>query len=170
MKDTGIVRRIDELGRVVIPKEIRKTLRMKEGESLEICTDGDAVLLKKYSLLGNIVDFAEDYADALSETTGEPVVICDCEKVVAESRARALEDYPVSDELHNVLNSRRPIILDSARKIDFDGIESNSQIICPIISDSELVGGVIVFPKGVGNEKMMLKLCECAAKFIGSQV
>jgi len=170
MKDTGIVRRIDELGRVVIPKEIRKTLRMKEGESLEICTDGDAVLLKKYSLLNNIVDFAEDYADALSETTGEPVIICDCEKVVAESRARALNDYPVSNELHDVLNSRRPIILDSAKKIEFDGIESSSQIICPIISDSELVGGVIVFPKSIGNEKVMLKLCECAAKFIGSRV
>ena len=170
MKDTGIVRRIDELGRVVIPKEIRKTLRMKEGESLEICTDGDAVLLKKYSLMNNIVDFAEDYVDALAATAGEPVVICDCEKVVAESKARSLEDYPVSDELHKVLNARRPVILDETKKIDFNGIESNSQIIRPIISDSELVGGVILFPKSVGNEKVMLKLCECAAKFIGSQV
>ena len=92
------------------------------------------------------------------------------EKVVAESKARSLEDYPVSDELHKVLNARRPVILDETKKIDFNGIESNSQIICPIISDSELVGGVILFPKSVGNEKVMLKLCECAAKFIGSQV
>jgi len=170
MKETGIVRRIDELGRVVIPKEIRRTMKFREGEALEIYTEGDTVMLRRFSMLNNIVDVAENYAAALSNTIGEPVIICDCEKVVAEGKAKRLADFQVSNELHEVLNNRQAVILDEHNKLDFDGIESNSQIICPIVSDSELVGGVLMFPKATGNEKLMLKMCECAAEFISTQV
>ena len=84
MKATGIVRRIDDLGRVVIPKEIRRTMRIREGDPLEIYTDREGeVIFKKYSPIGELVDFAGQYADSLNKTCGIPVAICDRDSVVA---------------------------------------------------------------------------------------
>lgn len=84
MKATGIVRRIDDLGRVVIPKEIRRTLRIKEGTPLEIFTDREGeVILKKYSPIGELSVFAKEYAEALSQTTGLLSCITDHDQVVA---------------------------------------------------------------------------------------
>ena len=84
MKATGIVRRIDDLGRVVIPKEIRRTLRIREGDPLEIFTDSDGlVVFKKYSPIGELSDFAGQYAEVLNKAAGLPALICDCDHVVA---------------------------------------------------------------------------------------
>ena len=86
MKATGIVRRIDDLGRVVIPKEIRRTLRIREGDPLEIFTDREGeVILKKYSPIGELSDFAKEYAETLAATSGHLVVICDKDLVIAVS-------------------------------------------------------------------------------------
>ena len=83
MKATGIVRRIDELGRVVIPKEIRRTLRIREGDPLEIFTDKDGeVILNKYSPIGELGDFAREYADALPTSLGHTTIICDKDTVI----------------------------------------------------------------------------------------
>ena len=84
MKATGIVRRIDDLGRVVIPKEIRRTMRIREGDPLEIYTDSDGeVIFKKYSPIGELGPYTKQYVDVLSRTTGMPVVICDRDHVIA---------------------------------------------------------------------------------------
>ena len=86
MKATGIVRRIDDLGRVVIPKEIRRTLRIKEGTPLEIFTDKEGeVILKKYSPIGELSVFAKEYAESLAQTTGMIACITDHDQVVAAS-------------------------------------------------------------------------------------
>ena len=84
MKATGIVRRIDDLGRVVIPKEIRRTLRIREGDPLEIFVDHDGeVILKKYSPIGELGDFAQEYADSLFEATGHIAIITDRDQIIA---------------------------------------------------------------------------------------
>jgi AbrB family transcriptional regulator, stage V sporulation protein T len=84
MKATGIVRRIDDLGRVVIPKEIRRTLRIREGDPLEIFVDRDGeVILKKYSPISELGDFAKEYAEALYDSLGNPILICDRDTYIA---------------------------------------------------------------------------------------
>ena len=84
MKATGIVRRIDDLGRVVIPKEIRRTMRIREGDPLEIYTDREGeVIFKKYSPIGELATFASEYADTLQKTSGMPILICDRDEVIA---------------------------------------------------------------------------------------
>ena len=86
MRATGIVRRIDDLGRVVIPKEIRRTLRIREGDPLEIYTDRDGeVILKKYSPIGEMSSFAKDYTESLFRSLGHIAVIVDRDQVVAAS-------------------------------------------------------------------------------------
>lgn len=88
MKATGIVRRIDDLGRVVIPKEIRRTLKIREGDPLEIYTDNEGeVILKKYSPIGEMGAFAKEYADTLHQVSGHIVIITDRDKVIALSGA-----------------------------------------------------------------------------------
>src|SRR5690606_11016659 len=88
MKATGIVRRIDDLGRVVIPKEIRRTLRIREGDPLEIFVDRDGeVILKKYSPIGELGDFAKEYAESLHESTGHITMICDRDTIIAVAGA-----------------------------------------------------------------------------------
>ena len=85
MKATGIVRRIDDLGRIVVPKEIRRTLRIREGDALEIFTDREGeIILKKYSPLGEMGNFADQYAESLAQTLGYLVCITDTDQVIAE--------------------------------------------------------------------------------------
>lgn len=105
MKATGIVRRIDDLGRVVIPKEIRRTMRIREGDPLEIYTDRDgSVIFKKYSLLGGVTEFAAQMCDTLNRTTGRTVVITDRDSTVAVAGAprRELADQAISPELERL--------------------------------------------------------------------
>ena len=101
MKATGIVRRIDDLGRIVIPKEIRRTLRIKEGDPLEIFTDKEGeVILKKYSPIGELSEFATEYAETLNKTTGHIACITDKDTVIAISGASKKEwlEKEVSNE------------------------------------------------------------------------
>ena len=112
MKATGIVRRIDDLGRVVIPKEIRRTLRIREGDPLEIYTDRDgSVIFKKYSLLGGVTEFAAQMCDTLNRTTGRTVVITDRDSTVAVAGAprRELADQAISPELERLMEGGRSI-------------------------------------------------------------
>ena len=106
MKATGIVRRIDDLGRVVIPKEIRRTLRIREGDPLEIYTDREGeVILKKYSMIGDIGQFAKQYADALSQTTGYLVMVTDRDMVIAASSGVKKDIQPCSLGLSEFIKS-----------------------------------------------------------------
>lgn len=114
MKATGIVRRIDDLGRVVIPKEIRRTLRIREGDPLEIFTDREGgVILKKYSPIGELTDFSKEYAEALQQTMGHIILIADNDAFISVSGTTKKEfiDKKVSDELEQVIENRKTVIL-----------------------------------------------------------
>ena len=110
MKATGIVRRIDDLGRVVIPKEIRRTLRIREGDPLEIFTDREGeVILKKYSPIGELANFAGQYAESIAQALGCLVCICDTDQVITASGngRKELQDKYISSALRQVMDGRR---------------------------------------------------------------
>ena len=114
MKATGVVRRIDDLGRVVIPKEIRKTLRIKEGDPLEIFTDREGgVILKKYSPIGELTDFSKEYAESLQQTIGHIILIADTDAFISVSGTPKKEfiEKKISDELEKVIENRRSTVL-----------------------------------------------------------
>ena len=113
MKATGIVRRIDDLGRVVIPKEIRRTLRIREGDPLEIFTEKDGeVIFKKYSPIGELSSFASQYAETLSKTSGYPACITDMDTVIAVSGVpkRDFNDKKISDELEKIIEEKTSVV------------------------------------------------------------
>ncbi len=119
MKATGIVRRIDDLGRVVVPKEIRRTLRIREGDPLEIFTDREGeIILKKYSPIGELSAFAKQYAESLAQTMGCLVCICDMDQVVAAAGTgkKDLSDKYISTQLETLLGDRAPVLFPAQDK------------------------------------------------------
>ena len=156
MKATGIVRRIDDLGRVVIPKEIRRTLRIREGDPLEIFTDREGgVILKKYSPIGELTDFSKEYAEALQQTMGHIILIADNDAFISVSGTTKKEfiDKKVSDELEQVIENRKTVILGEDGKNviplynDDDESKYSSQVISPIIAEGDVIGSVIIISK-----------------------
>ena len=120
MKATGIVRRIDDLGRVVIPKEIRRTLRIREGDPLEIFVDRDGEVILKYSPIGELGDFAQEYSDSLYETTGHVAIITDRDAVVAISGAPKKQwmDKAIVAVVEEAMESRRSITTRKGERSD----------------------------------------------------
>ena len=182
MKATGVVRRIDDLGRVVIPKEIRKTLRIKEGDPLEIFTDKEGgIILKKYSPIGELTEFASGYAETLSKTTGHIAFITDKDTVIAVSGGSKKEylEQNVSDELEQLMEDKEVYISkensDVAMPITKNAKnekKTNGQVVYPIISNGDSIGTVILLSKNA-NTKMNdveNKLAQSAATFLGSQM
>ena len=182
MKATGVVRRIDDLGRVVIPKEIRRTLRIREGDPLEIFTDREGgVILKKYSPIGELTDFSREYAESLQQVIGHIVLIADKDAFISVSGAPK-KDYverKISSELEGVMDSRKTIILGEDSKViplhnDEDDAEEKytSQVISPIIAEGDSIGAVIIMSKEAGEKlgELELKLAETASGFLGRQM
>lgn len=161
MKATGIVRRIDDLGRVVIPKEIRKTLRIKEGTPMEIYTDREGqIILKKYSPIGELNTFAREYVEALVQTTGLAACITDRDLVVAAagSGSRELEGKEISRELDMVISGREGKMIDGKSRDNISVISGDMDSYCgkmiqPILCASDAIGSVILLGK---NEKTIL--------------
>ena len=182
MRATGIVRRIDELGRVVIPKEIRRTLRIREGDPLEIFTDHDGeVVLKKYSPIGEIAAIARDYTDSLYRTLGHEALISDRDAVVSASGSakREYAEKPLSPEVDQILQSRRMQVLNlssGARMIPVTGDDRSdqysAQIIAPILADGEIIGGLILLSResGVQMSDIDQKVAETTANIVGRQM
>ncbi len=182
MKATGVVRRIDDLGRVVIPKEIRKTLRIKEGDPLEIFTDKEGeVILKKYSPIGELTEFATGYAETLAKTTGHIACITDKDTVIAVSGGSKKEflEQDVSEELEKIMEDKEKYTSKENNdlsvpitKNDNKERRYHSQIVYPIISDGDVIGSVILLSKD-SNTKMSeveQKVAQSAASFLGSQM
>lgn len=148
MKETGIVRRIDELGRVVIPKELRKTLGLKEGEQMEIFTTGEKELvLKKYSALGASSQFVQAFCKALAKATGKNAVVCDNSTVLGGSGGRydKLIGEEISKKLYDTLERRKQIETSNPIKITEDSeIDCNGQYIVPLIVAGDLYGGLLL--------------------------
>ena len=119
MKATGIVRRIDDLGRVVIPKEIRRTMRIREGDPLEIFTDKDGVvILKKYSPIYELGNFAQEYAEALNHSLKHIACICDKDIFVAVSGTAKKEfiERGISSELEEIINDRKTVVANGSEE------------------------------------------------------
>lgn len=180
MKATGIVRRIDDLGRVVIPKEIRKTLRIKEGTPLEIFTDREGqIILKKYSPIGELNIFAEEYVEALAQTTGLTACITDRDVVVAAagSGSRELTGKEISPQLDEVIAGREEKTIRAAGRENVpvtsgSNEKASGKMIQPILCVSDAIGSVILLAK---NEKTVLgdkerALVRTAANFLGRQM
>jgi AbrB family transcriptional regulator (stage V sporulation protein T) len=182
LKATGVVRRIDDLGRVVIPKEIRKTLRIKEGDPLEIFTDKEGeVILKKYSPIGELTEFATGYAETLAKTTGHIACITDKDTVIAVSGGAKKEflEQDISDELERLMDEKEKYMSKENNDLAIPITKNenkerryNSQVVYPIISDGDVIGSVILLSKD-NNTKMTeveQKVAQSAASFLGSQM
>ncbi len=182
MKATGVVRRIDDLGRVVIPKEIRKVHRIKEGDPLEIFTDKEGeIILKKYSPIGELTEFASTYADTISKTTGHIACITDKDTVIAVAGGSKKEflEKNLSKELEEVMENKEIFKSKENNEISIpitqnEGRERiyNSQVIYPIITDGDVVGSVILLAKEP-NKKMGEvedKVAQSAAGFLGTHL
>ncbi|GKX30540.1 AbrB family transcriptional regulator [Vallitalea longa] len=181
MKATGIVRRIDDLGRVVIPKEIRRTLRIREGDPLEIFTDKDGeIILKKYSPIGELGTFAKQYAEALAQTTGHTICISDKDQVIAVSGGSKREflEKQISKELEEAITERETILANKDEKkfidILYDGENEEyiAEVITPIISEGDAIGAVIFLSKDnkIKMGEVETKLAHSAAGFLGKQM
>jgi len=182
VKATGIVRRIDELGRVVVPKEIRRTLRLREGDPLEIFTDREGgVILKKYSPIRELTNFASEYSDSLEQTIGNIILVCDRDNIISVSGVIKKEylEKKISRDLEKVMDDRKSIaFLDGVTKPialfeeEEPVIKYSNQVISPILAEGDVIGAVIIASKEQGKKfsEMEIKLAETAASFLGKQI
>ncbi|MBS4024404.1 MAG: stage V sporulation protein T [Clostridia bacterium] len=183
MKATGIVRRIDDLGRVVIPKEIRRTLRIREGDPLEIFVDREGeVILKKYSPIGELGDFAKEYAESLSEAVGHIACIADRDTIIAVAGASKKEflNKPIGPAVEKVMEDRKTVLINQPGENmyciecgdDKDVCKFTAEVIAPIIATGDSIGAVILASRdpNVKMGEMEQKLAETAAGFLAKQM
>ena len=182
MKATGIVRRIDDLGRVVIPKEIRRTMRIREGDPLEIYTDREGeVIFKKYSPIGELASFAAQYAETLHKTCGLAVAICDRDTVIACAgiSKREYHEKSLSEAVEHMMEKRTFYANNGdtePRSIIRDGGAHTVSCAMPIISEGDVVGCVVSARATDGDTSDRLafdieaKLIQTAANFLGRQL
>lgn len=179
MKATGIVRRIDELGRVVIPKEIRSTLRLKSGDPLEIFTDRDELMLKKYSPIASLERFSEGTAKSLSDLSGHLAIVCDTDEVLFASGSgkREVTGKTVSRKLDKIMQERKSYVANLAEGGDIvpiiDGADTDvtAQVIVPIISNGDCLGAVALVSteQGAKMELSACKLAQLSANILANQ-
>ena len=178
MKATGIVRRIDDLGRVVIPKEIRRTLRIREGDPLEIFTDRDGeVIFKKYSPMGEMGAVAAELAEALARTAGVSCAICDRDAVIAAAGGakKDILEKSISAELEALMEQR--VVYERGAEQGSDILVSPSDsynvvVAVPIITDGDVTGCVIFVSEDdhAAADEVGVKLCQTAAQFLSKRV
>ncbi len=178
MKATGIVRRIDDLGRVVIPKEIRRTMRIREGDPLEIYTSNDGeVIFKKYSPINELSDGASQCAEVVQKLSGSPVVVFDRDHVVAVAGAQKKEysQRRLSPALEEILESRVPYLYSAENPtpiMPVEGIQKQALAISPIISAGDISGAVAIMQSEQSQKptEQQLMLAQAAAMFLGKQI
>ncbi len=181
MKATGIVRRIDDLGRVVIPKEIRRTLRIREGDPLEIFTDRDGeVILKKYSPISELNEFANEYAESVYDILGNITIVTDTDQVIAVAGGakKSFVDKRISKEVEKSILSKSAQVINDKEKVlpviseNVDEFNFDSQIIVPIISQGDTIGSIIFLSKEGGKTlgDTELKVAETGASFLAKQM
>lgn len=183
MKATGIVRRIDDLGRVVIPKEIRRTLRIREGDPLEIFTDREGeVILKKYSPIGELSDFAKEYVESLHSSMEHITCIADRDTIIAVAGLpkKELMDKRVSPALESIMENKTTAVLSLTGENKMINISAEEEgppkytagVIAPIITQGDSIGAVMILSKdpNVHMGELEVKLAETAASFLGKQM
>lgn len=183
MKATGIVRRIDDLGRVVIPKEIRRTLRIREGDPLEIFTDREGeVILKKYSPIGELSEFAKEYVESLHSSMEHITCIADRDTIIAVAGVpkKELLEKRVSPALEKVMEEKTTVVMSANGESKLINIAADEDgpskytagVISPIISQGDPIGAVILLSKESNAQMgdLETKLAETAASFLGKQM
>ena len=161
MKATGIVRRIDDLGRVVVPKEIRRTLRIREGDPLEIFTNNSGeVILKKYSPIHDLSEYASAYAETVSKILGGTIIVSDTDQIIVASGTNRKEynNKKVDPELDKIIQSK-------------NHYSNDSKIVVPIVSHGDPIGSITILPKD--NQRLgdvELKIAEVGASFLAKQM
>lgn len=178
MKATGIVRRVDDLGRIVIPKEIRRTLRIREGDPLEIYTEKDGgVIFRKYSPMGDLQDFASQICESIGSNTGRIAAVADRDSIIALSGApkRELIDKPNSQELDRLMEQRKNYRYQSGDHL-IRATEGSDKyhlgVAAPILSQGDLMGCVLLL-MGEDHTPMQeadQRLAQTVAGFLGKQM
>lgn len=179
MQETGIVRRIDELGRIVVPKEMRKTMRIREGDPLEIYLEKDCLVFRKYSPVKSISANAKSIADGIDALIGKACLITDSDKIIyaSKSRFKHLIGKSVSSEAEKVFENRKSRIESRSNGgqiiplYDADDFQYENQIIVPIISNGDCLGSVIIFDDDKFNRLSVndLKFVQLGATFLSKQ-
>lgn len=179
MKDTGIVRRIDELGRIVIPKEIRRTMRLREGTPVQIFVNKLGELtLTKYSPIVDVSEFAQTFCDVVGEVIDNNVVVLDKDNIIAAtSKKKEYVGKMISGPIEELLEERKSYLLTEAENSKMLPIFSedtntySSQIIVPILANSDIVGGIVAFESGgIKLSVSDVKILQTVAGFIAKQV
>lgn len=169
MKATGIIRRVDDLGRIVIPKEIRRTLRIHEGDPMELCIHEGGVFLKKYSAMGEMIDYAKNFADSLFEETGHVALICDKDNIVAVA-GTSKRDF-LNKPIWNLANSsmEEMKILIGCQNDTPEEFDYKSQVVAPVICEGDVVGAIgLIAKEDIGLVEQ--KLVQTVAGFLAKQM
>lgn len=174
MKNTGVLRRVDDLGRIVIPKDIRKTLRIKDGESLEVFLSSDNIILKKYSPLEGLQNFYKTYVESIFSEIGNNVIVVDRDKIVAVSGdfKKKYLDKPISSKIDSIIQNR--VVVSSKEIVKMEIVSGDtieiSYVIAPIITNGDAVGAVIIMSNFDKIDDFVIKTGTIAAKFLGKYI
>ncbi len=174
MKSTGVVRRVDDLGRIVIPKEIRRTLRIRDGESLEIFVDREMIALKKFSKMSDMDDVSKELVEIINANIKKTVLITDRDKFVAGSGnlKKKYIDSNISRYLESVMNDRKTLFESSLHNVELieNEKEKLSYVIQPIIMNGDAIGLVLVISDKADITKLDEKLICVVAQFLGKHI
>ncbi len=178
MKATGIVRRIDDLGRIVIPKEIRKTMHIREGAQLEIFTDTDGgVIFKKYSPMGELDESVADYAETVAKVTGNSVAVVDKDTVIAAAGTakKDLLHKRISPQTEELIEGRKPYIYkigNDRKPLCRDSEKLFSGAVNPILADGDAIGAIVMLLPDMGNApgETDIKVMATAAQILSKQI
>ncbi len=172
MKTTGVIRRIDELGRIVIPKEIRRNLGIRDGENIEIFTDETSIILKKHSRIASYSEIINKIGDLTNNIMGYPIIVTDREKVIFASgeAVKKLLDKSLSKKLIDLIDQRESLIDNQEMNLSFGNIDINGYFaIYPIISSNDSVGLVIIFNKNKIDDSE-IKFSKLLSRLIGEKI
>ena len=174
MKTTGVVRRIDDLGRIVIPKELRRTMKIREGESLEIFVDDDTIALRKFSSMSALKDISDNLVSIVYQNIMKDIIVTDRDKVISCSGTikKSYLNRPISKSLEQRLSARDSIIEKNSHKVELiEGFsEECSFVINPIIINGDAVGNVVIFSTKDNITDAEVKLAAIIAKFLGKYI
>lgn len=174
MKSTGVVRRVDDLGRIVIPKEIRRTLRIRDGEELEIYVDDGVVVLKKFSNVADLENVSKKIIDVVSSLVGKTVLVSDRDQIITGSGdlKKNYLNKDISQTIEDVISSRNIIVEKNINSIEIvDGIEDKfSYVIYPIISFGDVVGTIILLSLNSDISEFDVTISSMVAQFLGKYV
>ena len=170
MKSTGVIRRIDDLGRIVIPKELRKNLRIKEGDNLEIFIDNEDIILRKYSMMNKINDLAQELTDAIYTFTKHNVFITDTDTIIAAS-GTLKKDYlnrSISNFIVKSINRREKILENHFKELNFINEEEIecSYLLSTILVNAEAIGMIVIISETDKLSEIEMQLANIVSTFV----